>query len=296
MALDKDRLWALLRGWPATRAPQRVIHGHAKRADYFEERGYCRHGGQDIPYLMIRPRAEGSYPAVLYCHAHGNRYTLGSEELIEGRPSLHAPYGSALARLGIASLAIDLAPFGKRQPEGPESALAKAAHWRGESLMGRMLTELSAALAMLAAHPQVNEDRIATLGFSMGATHAYWMAALHPDIRATAHLCAFADIAPLIDTGAHDLHGPYMTVPGLLREGDMGDVAALIAPRPQLICSGAQDPLTPDTALAPAIQRARAAYGGSSALEVHIDPNVGHTETADMRAAVLRFLERHLLA
>jgi hypothetical protein len=75
----------------------------------------------------------------------------------------------------------------------------------------------------------------------------------------------------------------------------MGDVAALIAPRPQLVCSGALDPLTPPEALEPALARLRAAYGGAAeALEVLSVADAGHQETPVMRQAVLDFLGRHL--
>jgi hypothetical protein len=96
------------------------------------------------------------------------------------------------------------------------------------------------------------------MGLSMGATHAYWLAALDERVAAVAHLCAFADMAPLIASGAHDLHGIYMSVPGLLAKGDMGDVAALIAPRPQFIAWGGRDPLTPEAAISPALSRVTA--------------------------------------
>ncbi|MCT4683789.1 MAG: dienelactone hydrolase family protein [Roseicyclus sp.] len=254
-----------------------------------------RIGAAEVPGLYLRPEGDGPFPAVLYCHAHGNRYDRGAEELILGRPALVSPYGPALAERGIASLCIDLAPFGGRQAEGPEAALAKALHWQGHTLMGQMLAELSAAFGWLAARPEIDARRIATLGLSMGGTHAYWLAALEPRVAACAHLCVLADLAPLIATGAHDLHGPYMTVPGLLAEGDMGDVAALVAPRPQLVCLGAADPLTPETARDPALARLRAAYADApDRLALHVDPDTGHRETPAMRAAVLAFLARHL--
>ena len=125
--------------------------------------------------------------------------------------------------------------MGARRREGTEAALAKAALWRGGTLMGRMLEDLAAGLDALTADPGVDAGRVGAMGLSMGATHAYWLAALDDRVSAVAHLCAFADMAPLLSSGAHDLHGIYMTVPGLLSHGDMGDVAALIAPRPQFI-------------------------------------------------------------
>jgi dienelactone hydrolase len=97
----------------------------------------------------------------------------------------------------------------------------------------------------------VDGGRIAAMGLSMGATHAYWLAALDDRVAAVVHLCAFADMGPLIASGGHDLHGIYMSVPGLLQNGDMGDVAALIAPRPQFIAWGGRDPLTPEAANPP---------------------------------------------
>jgi len=269
--LSAGRLWALL-GYPGgppagaevETAPPEALGPHALR------RVTVRMGGAAIPGLYLCPAGPGPHPAVVYCHAHGGRFETGAAELTGGRPALQGPYGPALAGLGIASLAIDLAPFGARQGEGPEAALAKACLWEGRPLMGRMLAELHGAFGWLAARPEIDAARIGTLGLSMGGTHAYWLAALEPRVAACAQLCVLADIAPLIASGAHDLHGPYMTVPGLLAEGDMGDVAALVAPRPQLVALGGTDPLTPREARDPALARLRAGYGEGGALEVHV--------------------------
>lgn len=239
-----------------------------------------------IPARLLLPaRPVGS--AILYAHAHGNAYDIGRRELTEGRPALlQPPLGLWLAQQGHVVLCPDLPGFGDRRPEGSEATLAKAALWQGRPLLGWMLDDLARAHTALAALPQVDPARIASIGISMGATLAYWYAALHPAIAATAHFCAFADIAPLIATGAHDLHGIYMTVPGLLPDHDMAEVAALVAPRVQIIGAGLCDPLTPPGALNPALQRLRAAYAGSNRLRVVLEPQGGHRESPAMRAAL----------
>ena len=86
-----------------------------------------------------------------------------------------------------------------------------------------------------------------------------------------------------------------MTVPGLLAHGDMGDVAARVAPRPMFVATGGRDPLTPDAARLPAIERLRAAYAAHPrALHLHHAPLSGHEETPGQRRAVLRFLAQVL--
>jgi Acetyl esterase (deacetylase) len=193
-----------------------------------------------VPARLLWPDTPNG-AAILYAHAHGNRYDIGKAELTEGRPALQdPPLGLYLAGLGYTVLCRDIPGFGARQGEGSESALSKAALWYGRPLLGLMLDDLARAQEALAGLSGVDGGRIAVLGVSMGATLAYWHAALTPSVAACAHLCAFARMAPLIATGAHDLHGPYMTVPGLLPAHDMDDVAALIAPRPQLVGAGLQ--------------------------------------------------------
>lgn len=243
-------------------------------------------------HTFLVPEGEGPFPAVLYAHLHGGHYDLGRRELTEGWRCLQGPYAPDLLAAGYAVLCIDMPGFGGRQGEGTEGALAKAALWQGRTLMGRMLGELQAGFDWLAAHPKVDAARIATLGLSMGGTHAYWLAALEPRVAAVAQLCVLADIGPMIRDGSFDKHNHYMTVPGLLHHAEMGDVAGLVAPRPQLICHGGADALTPEPARSHALTRVRAAYAGSDALELYTAPEAGHEETPDMRRRVLDFLSR----
>ena len=250
-----------------------------------------RCGPAQIPAVSIAPVDAGpDTPALLYCHAHGHAYGIGKSEILDGRPALQdPPLAKVIARAGWTVFCADMPGFGARQAQGSESALAKSALWHGQTLLGQMVRDQLLALDVLI--DAVRPSLIATLGISMGGTLAYLVAALRDDIAATAHLCVFADIAPLIKHGTHDLHGPYMTIPGLLGDYDMSSIAALVAPRHQLVATGGADPLTPDGAYAPAITTLADAYRDHpDRLTIIRDMTAGHQETPDMRKAVMAFL------
>ena len=205
-------------------------------------------------------------PAILYIHAHGGDYALGAAELTDGRPQLLGPLGPVFAREGYVTLAIDLRCFGIRAHEA-EGATAKRLAWYGRTLLGDMVGDLAAALGWLAARPQVDPDRIAAFGMSMGATLAYFLAAVDQRVAAVAHLCCLADLAMLVESGVHDRHGHYMTVLGLLA-GDLHRCNRWARrATPQFIGVGMGDALTPEPAFNRALAEVRTAYEGRGALE-----------------------------
>lgn len=253
--------------------------------------------GTEFDGFLTRPmNRTGPLPAVLFAHAHGGCYEIGARELAEGRPAWRDAPGPALAAAGLIALAIDMPCFGSRASVG-ESAASKAALWRGQPLFGQMLGEQAGALTWLTAQPEVDPHRIGMLGLSMGATLGYFLAALDPRIAALAQICCFADFATLVETGAHDLHGNYLTVPGLLHETSTGQIAGLTAPRPQLICIGEDDPLTPPLAVRRAQAEVAAAYRAmeaTHALEVFVEAGIGHSESPEMRRRILDFFRQSL--
>jgi hypothetical protein len=250
--------------------------------------------GRPVRGWLLLPGGPGPHPLLIVVHAHGNRHDLGALELLEGRPALAGPLGPALVARGLAAACLDLPCFGERSGEA-ESAAAKAALWRGGSLAGRMLGELASQIDHFAADPRIDAARIGLFGLSMGATLGGWLSAVDLRVAALAQLCCLADIEELIAAGAHDLHGIYLIVPGLPGLARNGVIAGLVAPRPQLVCAGARDPLTPPEALGRALTDLRNGYASApEALEVILDPEGGHAESPAMRAAVLRFLGRHL--
>jgi len=244
--------------------------------------------------FFCQPAGEGPYPAVLVIHAHGNRYDIGAGELLQGRPALQDPLGPLLASRGIAALCLDMPCFGARAGV-TEMAAAKAALWRGRSLAGQMLGECASALDWLSGQPGIRSDRIGVFGISMGATLGYWLAGVDDRVRVLAQECCLADFGALIATGAHDLHGIYLTIPGLLEVASNGAIAGMVAPRAQFIGIGDTDPLTPPGAADVALDEVKAAYAAGGRLAIHREPLTGHVETPAMRAAMLAFLADELL-
>lgn len=294
---DPDRLRQM---FETGKHPLRAISETSSAEDGFDlaTLAFKTAGGESVRGFLTKPKgASGKSPAILHVHAHGNKYQIGASELVEGRPALQSPPGPAFAKAGFVTLCIDLPCFGERSNTG-ESAAAKAALWRGTSLAGQMLGELSSALDWLCARTDVDASRIGCFGISMGATLGYWLAAVDTRIAALVQQCCLADFAALISTGAHDLHGIYLSVPGLLNQASNGQLAGMVAPRPQLVCLGDLDPLTPPHAADIALAQVRSAYSVRKAenmLELVREANGGHAESAQMRAATLGFFKKHLV-
>jgi dienelactone hydrolase len=296
LAISRHRLAELL----AHREPSiavRSVETGPRDGYVFERLELDLEGAGTVRALLTRPPdGGGPYPAILYGHSHGGRHEIGASELMDGRSYLLSPFGPLLARAGYVTLCLDMPTFGDRHGV-EESAAAKAHIWYGTSLIGQMLSEQAAALTYLVSRGDVDPARVGAFGISLGSTLAYWHAALDTRIRAVAHLCCYADYATLVELGAHDNHGIYLLVPGLLQHTSTGEIAGLVAPRPQLICLGDADELTPPPSIDRALAVTRpmyAAAGAPDALEVFVQPGVDHRETPEMHEKVMAFFGREL--
>jgi dienelactone hydrolase len=246
---------------------------------------------EPVPALLVVPSTPRAI--VLYCHAHGNRFEIGKDELVAGRPALASPpYADALSAMGIAALAIDHWGFGERATIS-ERLLNKRCLWEGRTLWGIRVADTLAAFDWLAGEPRFASLPVIALGMSMGSTMAWWAAALEPRIAACVDLCCLAEFDALGATSADDLHGEYFFVPGLRKRYTAAAINALIAPRPHLSCVGADDPLTPAAGVASIDRALRLAYadaGAPRAWQQRVFPD-GHVESSDMRATVLAFID-----
>jgi hypothetical protein len=293
-ALTRDRLRELLR---FEARPAALLERVTEQRDgYVLERLILDIAGHPVRGVLTRPNAPGRHPAILYGHSHGGLYHLGADELLVGREYLLEPLGPVFAREGYVTLCIDMPTFGARSAD-KESFVSKARLWFGGSLIGDMLNDHGAALNYLLSRDDVDPNRVGAFGMSMGCTLSFWLGAVDERLAAVAHFSCFADLRTLIELGLHDGHGIYLVVPGLLNEADAGAIAGLIAPRPQLICVGGADNLTPVLAVDRAWPEVQAAYAERPDRVTLIrEPGIGHQETAHMRASMLAFFRQAFAA
>jgi hypothetical protein len=130
----------------------------------------------------------------------------------------------------------------------------------------------------------------------MGSTLAWWLAALDPRLKVCVDLCCLTDFQALIEARGLDGHGVYYYVPSLLKHFTTAQINALIAPRPHLSLAGNYDRLTPAAGLERIDRELKMVYeklGCSNAWELKRF-NIGHYETAEMRVAILEFLDKWL--
>jgi hypothetical protein len=249
---------------------------------------------EPVPALLLLPPDREPRGLVMYCHAHGNNFAIGKDELLHGRPALQSPpYGEVLPALGFAVLAIDHWCFGERADRS-ERALVKQLLWDGRTLWGYRVHDTLTAFEWLCAQPRYAGLPSAVLGLSMGSAMAVWAAALEPAIDACIEMCGLAEFDALLATGSHDLHGEYFFVPDLRRQFSAAEIAALVAPRLHLSLVGCDDPLTPPAGVASVDRALRQAYhalGHDAAWESYV-ARAGHQETALIRARVLATLSR----
>lgn len=254
-------------------------------------------GVECVPAYFVKPKmCKERVPCILYNHAHGGNYELGKDELLVGRDILQEPpYAQALTSNGYAALCIDTWCFGERRGR-TESEVFKEMLWHGQVLWGMMVYDSLRALDYLVSRPDVDAERIGTIGISMGSTMAWWTAALDTRIKVCVDLCCLTDFESLIKARGLDGHGIYYYVPSLLKYFTTAEINALIAPRPHLSLAGNYDRLTPSAGLDRIDRELKHVYEAEQAAEAWQlgRYEIGHLETAQMRSEVISFLKRWL--
>jgi hypothetical protein len=295
----REELYALMGRLPDRTLPieSRTIATEHRDGYVLEKLLLELNGLGPVPAYFTRPpEGEGPWPAVLYNHSHGGYYHLGKDELTNGVGHQQLPpYAQALAARGISALCIDAWAFGERRGR-TESETFKEMLWRGRVMWGMMVYDNLRALGYLCSRPDVQPDRVATLGMSMGSTMAWWTAALDERVKVTVDICCLTEFEDLVAMRGLDGHGIYYYVPDLLNHFTCAEINALIAPRAHLGLAGNADRLTPPAGLDKIDAHLRAVYSAAGAPDAWrlSRYECGHVETAAMRAEILEFLDSWL--
>tara|TARA_R110002012_G_scaffold240838_1_gene415061 strand:+ start:2835 stop:3872 length:1038 start_codon:yes stop_codon:yes gene_type:complete len=250
-ASQRKKLLGLLGDLPTqhTPKPPQLVRKEKRNGYTLEHLEFDFNGLEKVPGILLVPdNLKGKAPCMLYCHAHFGTYEVGKEELLNGRTVMLA-YAEVYAQKGIMTLAIDSWCFGERNrlKNGAfgEADTFKEMLWKGQTLFGMMLWDEMKALDYLLARPEADASRVGVFGLSMGATKAWWLAALDTRITTCLDLCCLTDFDELMKIGNLSGHGIYYYVPSLLQHFSTSTINELIVPRPHLSLNGRLDLLTP---------------------------------------------------
>ena len=222
--------------------------------------------------LYLPADADDSLPGVLCPHGH-----LADNRMLEQTQKRCA----ALARMGAAVFAYDMIGFGES---------TQVPHRHSEAL--RLQTYNSRrAVDFLLSLGNVDERRLAVTGESGGGTQSFILAAVDPRIDLS---------VPVVMVSAH-FYGGCICESGMPihkspdHETNNVEIAATFAPRPQLIISCGSDwtKNVPRVEF-PYIRRVYSLLGAAEHVENAHFADEGHDYGPTKRAAMYRFLAKHL--
>ena len=223
-----------------------------------------------LPFYLLRPKTAAAAPPPLVLTPHGHHHP----HLYAG--IAHNPDEEAHLRDGERDVAVQaveqgylvIAPttraFGEtraaadREQQAVSSCRLQLMHdlLLGRTPVGDRVWDMSRLIDWTLAHQGVDRRRIAITGNSGGGTVSLFAAACDPRIAVAVPGCYFSTFAGSI--GAI-IHCDCNYVPGILRLGEMPDVAGLITPRHFLAVAGRDDPIFP-------IAHTRAAFAQLAAI------------------------------
>jgi len=240
-------------------------------------------------YLLVPKGVDLPAPGVVVLHDHGGFYYFGKEKVVAvpGERAVLTAYkrryyggrsiADELARQGYVVLVVDAFYFGERRLITPSEAavapgsitdediktlnrrnaeleelVARSLFTAGVTWMGVTHGDDRRSLDFLAGLPEVDADRLACVGLSVGGYRSLFLAAMDERIKVAVDVGWMTRLAPCIRKHIHNTVGFTTLIPGLYAAMDLPDVATLIAPRAFLCINGTDDWLFPPEAVSQA--------------------------------------------
>lgn len=186
-------------------------------------------------YLFVPVEIHEPRPAIVVFPGHGTiAQTAGL------RKSYQRANALALARAGFVTLTPELRGFGKLGAIG-HLQIDAAARLVGRTWYGLLAHDGMRAIDYLLTRREVDPARIGATGIGAGGALTLYTAALDDRVKIA---LVNSYLGKYVVTCLDEEHCPCNDLPGILRYAEMGDVAALIAPRPAMFVNGRRDPST----------------------------------------------------
>ncbi len=202
------------------------------------------------------------YPAIVAPHGHGGGGKVAvagireNPEVAQAIETYNYDYGVQFVRAGFIVFCPDARGFGERQEAAAKGGILNSscayinamAYPLGQTIAGMWAWDIHRLIDYIQTRDDCLADRVGCAGLSGGGLQTLWAAALDKRVRCaviSGYMYGYQE--SLLDMPGN-CYCNY--VPHLYEYMDMGDIAALIAPRPLLIETGNRDPLNGASGLA----------------------------------------------
>lgn len=214
-----------------------------------------------MPFYILKPKTHGRLQPVIAAHGHssGGKLSVAGVKINnfirQAIKDYNYDYGHKLAQQGFMVFCPDARGFGQRKdPMTDDAFLASSCRVinnmaipLGQTITGMWTWDLHRLIDYISSRDDCDIERLCCLGLSGGGLQTLWATALDDRIKAAVVSGYFYGYEQSLLVLRGNCSCNY--VPHLWEHVDMGDIAALIAPRKLMIETGNADPLNGDPGL-----------------------------------------------
>jgi hypothetical protein len=244
--------------------------------------------------LYLPAELKAPAPAILYVCGHS---VMKKEGVSFGNKTGYHHHGVWFARHGYVCLMVDTLQLG--EIEGEHHGTHHLGKWwwqaRGYTPAGVEAWNGIRALDYLETRAEVDPARFGVTGRSGGGATSWWVAALDERVRAAAPTAGITNLRDHLVGNCIDGHCDCMFFFNT-RRWDFDRVAALVAPRPLLLCNTDKDPIFPLDGVVDVFRSVRTLYsvlGASKFLGLQIAEGP-HKDVQPLNTGAFHWFERHL--
>ncbi|MCL6590828.1 MAG: acetylxylan esterase [Firmicutes bacterium] len=232
---------------PETNKVSFEIKNTSEQLEYTRYRIHYRSvEGDEIGAYLLIPKGTGPFPAAIVHHQNNSEWHLGKSEVCGIIGDTFQSFGHALANKGMVVLAPDcfcfedrrLHSFGVKPSEEDGLRYLHEMSKRlivGDFLMRKFLLDAGVGLSILAGHPQVDPQRIGTMGHALGGSIALFLSAVDERIKFAGISGAASTYKSKIINGTPFDYAEI--IPGFVKRFDIPDLVKCIAPRKVIFLS-----------------------------------------------------------